>query len=183
MNIKTAIEEIIKLTIPDSVNGIHIKTDLREVQSLVYHDQRDLMLTIMPVEIKCEDVAVSMRICLDTFPSDFSQTSLAYKHLQRQIEETLMTYMRNLKNVLKGDLILAKCVQLNNDGWDSYAELELGGIYEVDHADVDRCHTDVYLKGMTNSFNSVCFKFYKDGQEIDIVREYIDSYYRKYSHK
>jgi len=30
MNIKTAIEEIIKFTIPDSVNGIHIKTDLRE---------------------------------------------------------------------------------------------------------------------------------------------------------
>lgn len=80
-------------------------------------------------------------------------------------------------------MIIAKCVQLNNGGWDSYAELELGKIYEVDHADVGRCYTDVYLKGMTNPFNSVCFKFYKDGQEIDIVSEYIDSYYRKYSHK
>lgn len=97
MNIKTAIEEIIKSTIPDSVNDIHIKTDLREVQSLVYHDQRDLVLTIIPVEIKCEDVAVSMRMCLDTFPYDLSQTSLAYKHLQRQIEEMLMTYIQNLK--------------------------------------------------------------------------------------
>lgn len=99
MNIKTAIEEIIKSTIPDSVNGIHIKTDLRETQSLVYHDQKDLVLTIMPVEIGCEDVAVSMRICLDTFPSDFDQTSLAYQHLQRQIEEMLMTYIRNLKTL------------------------------------------------------------------------------------
>ncbi len=101
MNIKTAIEEIIKSTIPDSVNGIHIKTDLREVQSLVYHDQRDLVLTIMPVEIKCEDVAVSMRMCLHTFPSDLSQASLAYKHLQRQIEKMLMTYIRNLKKRFK----------------------------------------------------------------------------------
>lgn len=67
MNVKTVIEEIIESAIPDSVNGIHIKTDLREVQSLVYHDQRDLMLTIMPVEIECEDVAVSMRICLDAY--------------------------------------------------------------------------------------------------------------------
>lgn len=103
MNIKTAIEEIIKSAIPDSVNGIHIKTDLREAQSLVYYDQKDLMLMIMPVEIKCEDVAVSMRICLNAFPSDFDQTSLAYQHLQRQIEEMLMTYIRNLKNVLKRD--------------------------------------------------------------------------------
>lgn len=99
MNIKTAIEEIIKFTIPDSVNGIHIKTDLREVQSLVYHDQRDLMLTIMPVEIKCEDVAVSMRICFDEIPSDFDKTSLAYQHLQRYVGEVLMTYIQNLKKM------------------------------------------------------------------------------------
>ena len=101
MNIKTAIEEIIKSTIPDSVNGIHIKTDLREVQSLVYYDQRDLVLTIMPVEIKCEDVAVSMRICFDEIPSDFDKTSLAYERLQRYVGETLMTYIQNLKGWYK----------------------------------------------------------------------------------
>ena len=38
-------------------------------------------------------------------------------------------------------MIIAKCVQLNNDGWDSYEELELGKTYEVDYADVGRCHT------------------------------------------
>ena len=80
-------------------------------------------------------------------------------------------------------MIIAVCVKLNNSIWDSYAELELGETYEVDYADVDRCHTDIYLKGMTNPFNSVCFKFYKDGQEIDIVKEYIDSYYKKYQRK
>lgn len=77
-------------------------------------------------------------------------------------------------------MIIAKCVQLNNDGWDSYEELELGKTYEVDYADVGRCHTDVYLKGFSHPFNSVCFDYYKDGEEIDIVEEYIDSYYQKY---
>lgn len=77
-------------------------------------------------------------------------------------------------------MIIAKCVQLNNDGWDSYEELELGKTYEVDYADVDRCHTYVYLKGFSHPFNSVCFDYCKDGKEIDIVEEYIDSYYQKY---
>lgn len=103
MRVKEAIDEILRNTLPDTINGIHIKTDLREVQSLVYHDQKDLVLTIMPVGIKCEDVAVSMRMCLDTFPSDFYKTSLAYERLQRYVGEMLMTYIQNLKNVLKGD--------------------------------------------------------------------------------
>ena len=77
-------------------------------------------------------------------------------------------------------MIIAKCVQLNNGYWDSYEELKLGETYEVDHAEVGRCRTDVYLKGFSRSFNSVCFKYYKDGKEIDIVKEYMHSYYQKY---
>lgn len=101
MRVKEAIDEILRHTLPDTINGIHIKTNLREVQSLVYHDQKDLVLIIMPVEVECENVAVSLRICSDTIPSDFDQTSLAYQHLQKCIEEMLMTYIRNLKRWCK----------------------------------------------------------------------------------
>ena len=93
------IKQILEETLPDSVNGIHIKYDLREVPSLAYYDQTDCVITIMPVEIKCEDAAVSMRIASDALPVDFDETSLAYKHLQKQIEEMLMMYIRNIKKV------------------------------------------------------------------------------------
>lgn len=93
----TAIENILKETLPDTINGIHIKYDLREVQSLVYHDQKDYILTLMPTEIRCEDIAVSLRISLYTLPFDFDKTSLAYKYLQKEVGEALMTYIRNMK--------------------------------------------------------------------------------------
>ena len=92
-----AIQSILKSTLPDTINDIHIKYDLREVQSLVYYDQKDCILTLMPVEIKCENVAVSLRISPHTFPLDFGETSLVYEYLQKQVEEMLMMYIRNIK--------------------------------------------------------------------------------------
>lgn len=97
MKIKDAVNMIMETTLPDTINNIHIKYDLREVQSLVYHDQKDCILTIMPVEIKCENVAVSLRLAPFTFPLDFSEASLAYQHLQKQVENMLMEYIRNIK--------------------------------------------------------------------------------------
>lgn len=96
------IRNILKSTLPDVVDGIHIKYDLREVQSSIYYDQKDCILTLMPVEIRCEDVAVSLRISPYTFPSDFNETSLAYKNLEKQIEEMLIMYIKNIKKA-RGD--------------------------------------------------------------------------------
>lgn len=91
------IRNILESILPDVVDGIHIKYDLREVQSSIYHDQKDCILTLMPLEIRCEDVAVSLRISPYTFPSNFNETSLAYKNLEKQIEETLILYIKNVK--------------------------------------------------------------------------------------
>jgi hypothetical protein len=99
MKIEDTITNILKESLPNSIDNIHIKYDLREVQSSIYHDQKDYILTLMPVEIRCEDVAVSLRISPYTFPSDFNETSLAYKHLEKQIEEMLMMYIKNVKKV------------------------------------------------------------------------------------
>lgn len=104
MKVIAAIKNILSLTLPDTINGIHIKHDLREVQSLMYHDQKDYILTIMPVGIECENVAVSLRICPDAFPFDFNETSLAYEHLQKQIEEMVMIYIRNIKKWCENQL-------------------------------------------------------------------------------
>lgn len=96
MNIKAAIEEIVKSTIPDSVNGIRIKTDLREVKSDIYYDGKDYNLTIMPAIASCEDVAVSMRICPEQFPVDTQKGSLAYERLEYAISDLLITYIQNI---------------------------------------------------------------------------------------
>lgn len=99
MKIEDTITNILKESLPNSIDNIHIKYNLREVQSFIYHNQKDYILTLMPVEIRCEDVAVSLRISPYTFPSDFNETSLAYKHLEKQIEEMLMMYIKNVKKV------------------------------------------------------------------------------------
>lgn len=99
MKIEDAITNILKESLPNSIDNIHIKYDLRKVPSLIYYDQKDCILTLMPVEIRCEDVAVSLRISPYTFPSDFNETSLAYKNLEKQIEEMLMMYIKNVKKV------------------------------------------------------------------------------------
>ena len=96
MNIKIAIEEIIKSTIPDSVNGIPIKTDLREVKSDFYHDSKDFNLTLMPESSDCENVAISLRICPDQFPDDTQKGSLAYDRLEYSIGDLLISYIQNI---------------------------------------------------------------------------------------
>lgn len=108
MRVTTAIENILKETMPDTINGIHIKYDLREVQSLVYYDQKDYILTLMPIGIECENVAVSLRISPYTFPLDINETSLAYGCLQKQVEEMLMTYIRNIKNWHSGKILMSQ---------------------------------------------------------------------------
>lgn len=67
MKINDAIKNILKETLPDSINNIHIRYDLRESKSLTYCDQKDYIITIMPVEIDCENVAASTRVLSHIF--------------------------------------------------------------------------------------------------------------------
>lgn len=96
MNLREAVSEILKSTLPNSINGIHIKYDLREVSSLTYYDEKEYVVTLMPVEADCENVALSLRICPCYFPSDLRKASVAYEYLQKQVEKMLMTFIRNI---------------------------------------------------------------------------------------
>lgn len=89
---------------PDTINGIHSKCILREVPSLRYHDAKDYILILAPIEIKHENVAVSLPIYPDAFPLvDFDEASTSYYYLRMDIERALLTYIKNIKKVCNGD--------------------------------------------------------------------------------
>jgi len=59
-----------------------------------------------------------------------------------------------------------------------------GEKYIVNHADVGRSFTNVFLEGFKGSFNSTMFDFIdEDGNEVDIVEEYYYTYEEQYGEK
>jgi hypothetical protein len=69
--------------------------------------------------------------------------------------------------------IFAKATKSENDYNSSAAEnLDPEHEYLVTFVEVGGFHTDIYLNGRDETFNSVCFTFYKDNKEIDII-EYL----------
>ena len=75
----------------------------------------------------------------------------------------------------------AVCVCTDN-GYDEGKALVEAGIklfdeFEVEYIDMGQSYTGVCLKGFENEFNSVHFKFYKDGKPLDI---YADPRYNPY---
>lgn len=74
-------------------------------------------------------------------------------------------------------MLIAKCKK-NIDPWgNKQTSLVVGQIYNVENVVMGRWHTDIYLKGRKDNYNSVMFDFYEDGKEIDI---YSDERYNPY---
>ena len=69
-------------------------------------------------------------------------------------------------------MIEAKCIK-NKDPWSNtlYEKLEINKVYKVDYIDMGQSSTDIYLKGIKHSFNSVCFKFYENKRPINIYKD------------
>lgn len=65
-------------------------------------------------------------------------------------------------------MIVAKCVNVNTNPYNTYPELELGKEYVVESIEVGRFHSDVKIKGNTKRYNSVCFEYYENGEQINI---------------
>ena len=68
--------------------------------------------------------------------------------------------------------LTAKCIHIF-DGWrgDTYDVLTPGETYEISHIRMTDDFTYIFLKGMEDDFNSVCFEFYLDGKEHDIYSD------------
>lgn len=69
----------------------------------------------------------------------------------------------------------AVCVCTDN-GYDDGKALAEAGIklfdeFEVEEISMGQSYTTIYLKGFKNGFNSVHFKFYKDGKPLDIYSD------------
>lgn len=102
MTIKEAILQIVKSILPDSINGIHIKYDLRKAQSCVFYDSKDFVLTIMPIVFNCENVAVSLRISPDQYADDICAESMSYRNIEKAVEEMLIVFIKNIKEHTNG---------------------------------------------------------------------------------
>ena len=77
--------------------------------------------------------------------------------------------------------LIAVCVCVDN-GYDDGKALAEAGIklfdeFEVEEISMGQSYTTIYLKGFKKGFNSVHFKFYKDGKSLDI---YADPRYNPY---
>lgn len=67
-------------------------------------------------------------------------------------------------------MITAECCKKSDD-------LEIGKQYEVDCISMGQSHTSIVLKNKSGIYNSILFKFYENGKEIDI---YSDSRFNPY---
>lgn len=59
----------------------------------------------------------------------------------------------------------------NYDSLKANSLLTLGYEYQVIDLYMGLTHTEIYLAGFVEPFNSVHFDFYENGQEIDIFRD------------
>lgn len=79
---------------------------------------------------------------------------------------------------IEDERIFAKADKPEND-YNSLAAEKLDPEHEylVTFVEIGGFHTDIYLNGRDEVFNSVCFTFYKDNKEIDII-EYLRPRFR-----
>lgn len=72
-------------------------------------------------------------------------------------------------------MLIAKYMNLNagmdSDVTRAAALLIPGHEYQVTDLYMGSCHTEIWLAGFVEPFNSVQFDFYEDGREIDIYRD------------
>ena len=59
---------------------------------------------------------------------------------------------------------------LDSDIAKANALLTVGHAYQVTEVDMGSCHTEIWLAGFVEPFNSVQFDFYEHGVELDIYR-------------
>lgn len=70
-------------------------------------------------------------------------------------------------------MLTAKCIKESNENsWaDHKHNLKVGEEYEVDCISMGQSHTTIKLKNDSSHYNSVIFKFYENGKELDIYSD------------
>lgn len=66
-------------------------------------------------------------------------------------------------------MIIAKCIK-ESDKYHKH-DLEVEEEYEVNYISMCQSHTSILLKDKEEIYNSVIFKFYENGNELDIYHD------------
>ena len=101
------IEKLVNTMVPVSINGFQTDVGIRKVKSELYPDEESaIVVYIYPKYIpKSNDFIISCKIETCFFPEDFSETSLAYDKLTRDISDLVIEYTKNVIRVTNNKVV------------------------------------------------------------------------------
>lgn len=109
MNIKKALQEICVKQIPKEINGVRTKFVISEEPSIFPFEDTELHMEITPVDIKRKNIAAHLKYDPLHYRHyknyDFFSDSPRYKMLEKDIEQLLLLYIRNIIAYFEGDVV------------------------------------------------------------------------------
>lgn len=101
------IEKLVNTMVPATINGIETKVGIRRVKSELYPDEESaIVVYICPKYIpKSSYFIVNCKIETCFFPEDFSETSLAYDKLTRDISDLVIEYTKNIIRITNNRVV------------------------------------------------------------------------------
>ena len=101
------IEKLVNTMVPDTINSIVTNVGIRKVRSEFYPDEESaIVVYIRPKYLsKSNDFIVSCKIETCFFPEDFSETSLAYDKLTRDISDLVIEYTKNVIRITNNRVV------------------------------------------------------------------------------
>lgn len=122
MTLKEALEEICIKQVPEEINGVRTKFIIEERPRM--HDGIELYIVIAPADFRRENLAATVNFnpyLYEQFENyDFEPNSTAYKMLERDIEQMLLLFIRNIISYFEGKTV--EVIKLDIDDLLPYRE-------------------------------------------------------------
>ena len=101
------IEKLVNAMVPATINSIKTNVGIRKVKSEFYPDEESaIVVYIYPRYLsKSNDFIVNCKIETCFFPEDFSETSLAYDKLTRDISDLVIEYTKNVIRITNNRVV------------------------------------------------------------------------------
>lgn len=104
MTIIEALNEICEKQIPKEINGVRTKYIIHERKISDYPEASEVLVTILPKDVRKDNIGTTRKYRdMHYITYNFERTTLGYKHLERDIEELLCLYIRNIISYFQGD--------------------------------------------------------------------------------
>lgn len=101
------IEKLVNTMVPVTINGIETTVGIRKVKSEPYpNEESAIVVYICPKYVpKSNDFIVNCKIETCFFPEDFSETSLAYDKLNRDISDLVIEYTKKIIRITNNKVV------------------------------------------------------------------------------